>query len=224
MYQAFFKRLMDIICAFCALCMLAPLLGAIALLVRRKLGTPVIFTQVRPGLRAMPFTLYKFRTMTSERDEMGNLLPDAERLTKLGGFLRSSSIDELPELWNVLKGSMSLVGPRPLLSEYLPYYSKREKKRHSVRPGITGLAQIKGRNYLMWDKRLELDVQYVESMSFLKDLMIIIKTVQQVLVRKNVAVIPSAIGQPLSVCRSHLYKNKLKSNQITTVRKHEVAK
>lgn len=153
----------------------------VALSIRIKLGTPIIFKQQRPGYKGKIFTLYKFRTMTDERDENGELLPDEKRLTKFGLFLRKTSLDELPELWNVLKGDMSLVGPRPLLVSYLPYYTKRESLRHTVKPGITGLAQVNGRNFIDWDHRLELDARYVEHIGFVLDLWILIKTVAVVL-------------------------------------------
>ena len=171
-----------------------PVLGVLYLLLLSE-GRPVFFRQARPGLHGRPFTMLKFRTMTDARDHEGYLLPDAQRLTRLGRFLRSSSLDELPELWNVLRGDMSLVGPRPLLMSYLPYYTEREQKRHLVRPGITGLAQVSGRNLLGWDERLELDVQYVENGSLLLDLRILLQTVVKALGRSDVLVAPSAAGQ-----------------------------
>jgi lipopolysaccharide/colanic/teichoic acid biosynthesis glycosyltransferase len=163
---------------------------------------------MRPGLQEKPFVIFKFRTMTNARDMDGKLLPDDQRLTSLGSFLRKTSIDELPELINVLKGDMSIVGPRPLFMEYLSYYTNREHLRHSVRPGITGLSQVNGRNYLPWDERLEMDVRYVEKMSFLLDIKIIFKTFFQVLKAKNVAVLPGSIGVPLSVYRQRLKEKK----------------
>jgi len=170
---------------------LAPFLLVLALLVRLKLGAPVLFRQQRPGLHGKPFTLYKFRTMTDARDALGHFLPDAQRLTAFGRFLRSSSLDELPELLNVLTGDMSLVGPRPLLVEYLPYYTKRESRRFEVRPGITGWAQIQGRNNLPWNERLELDVWYVENKSVTLDLKILWKTLKKVMKREDVQVVPN---------------------------------
>ncbi|NLL79405.1 MAG: sugar transferase [Clostridiales bacterium] len=188
MYRHFLKRLFDILLSAAALIILSPVILVTAVLVRVKLGSPVIFHQKRPGYQEKIFTLCKFRTMTDERDEKGELLPDSVRLTRFGSFLRASSLDELPELWNILKGDMSLIGPRPLLISYLPYYTEREKKRHTVRPGLTGLAQVSGRNFIEWDKRLEKDVEYVENLSFLQDLKILFLTVKTVLVKDNVAV------------------------------------
>ncbi len=161
--------------------MLSPVLLVLVILVRVKLGSPVIFKQERPGRDEKIFTLCKFRTMTDEKDAEGNLLPDSVRLTKFGKFLRAASLDELPELFNILKGDMSIIGPRPLLVSYLPYYSEREKKRHSIRPGLTGLAQVSGRNFIDWDKRLEKDVEYVENLSFGMDMKVLKMTVQTVL-------------------------------------------
>lgn len=189
----------------------APILAVIALLVRLKLGSTVLFRQQRPGLHGKPFTLYKFRTMTNARDANGNLLPDADRLTNFGRFLRRTSLDELPELINVLKGDMSLVGPRPLLIRYLPYYTERERKRFEVKPGITGLAQISGRNHLLWDKRLELDVQYVEQQSLLLDIQILLRTVIKVLKRADVIDVPGLAQLPLDQYR----QGQSKSAQIT---------
>ncbi len=180
------KRLIDITVAFLGLVLFSPLFLIIALLIRVTMGPPVFFIQVRPGYKEKPFTIIKFRTMRQECYEDGKPLSDSQRLTALGKFLRKTSMDELPQLWNVLKGEMSLVGPRPLLIEYLPYYTKRERKRHSVRPGITGLAQVNGRNLLEWDDRLELDVQYVKNQSITLDLQIIFKTLKKVIKRSDV--------------------------------------
>lgn len=188
MYKRYVKRGLDILLSGVGLLLLSPILLAICILVRCKLGSPVIFKQERPGYREKIFTLKKFRTMTDERDAEGNLLPDEKRLTKFGSFLRKTSLDELPELWNIFVGDMSLVGPRPLLVSYLPYYTEREKLRHTVRPGLTGLAQVSGRNFLEWDKRLEKDVEYVENISFLTDIKILWKTVAVFLNEKDVAV------------------------------------
>lgn len=188
MYQKYFKRPLDFIMALLGLIILSPLLLVIAILVRIKLGSPVIFKQPRPGLNEEIFTLYKFRTMTDERDENGELLPDEVRLTSFGKFLRSTSLDELPELWNILKGDMSFVGPRPLLVQYLPYYTDEEKRRHDVRPGLTGLAQINGRNMADWEERLKLDVRYVDSLSFCLDLIIFFRTINRVIFRKDVGI------------------------------------
>ena len=188
MYRRFVKRGFDILLSGMALILLSPVFLVVALLVRTKLGSPVIFHQERPGYRERIFTLCKFRTMTDARDEKGELLPDARRLTAFGSFLRSTSLDELPELWNIFRGDMSLIGPRPLLTGYLPYYTERERLRHTVRPGLTGLAQVSGRNFIAWDERLEKDVEYVERLSFLLDLRILFETIAVVLKKEDVAV------------------------------------
>jgi len=187
MYRLFVKRLLDIILSGMALLILSPVYLILAILIRTKLGSPVIFHQERPGKDEKIFTLCKFRTMTDERDEDGDLLPDNKRLTKFGKILRATSLDELPELWNIFKGDMSLIGPRPLLVSYLPYYTEEEKLRHTVRPGLTGLAQVSGRNFLDWDNRLKKDVEYVKNLSFLMDLKVIFLTVKVVFVKENVA-------------------------------------
>lgn len=181
MYKKWVKRCLDFLLSLCAIILLSPLLLVLTILVRLKLGSPVIFHQERPGKDEKIFTLCKFRTMTDERDEKGELLPDAVRLTKFGRFLRGTSLDELPELFNILKGDMSIIGPRPLLVSYLPYYSKREKLRHSVRPGLTGLAQVSGRNFIDWDRRMDKDIEYVEHLSFAMDMKVIWLTVKTVL-------------------------------------------
>ncbi len=188
MYRKYIKRLFDIIISLVALLVLSPVFLVVAVLVRIKLGSPVIFHQQRPGYQEKIFKLCKFRTMTEAKDADGNLLPDADRLTSFGIFLRKTSLDELPELWNILKGDMSLIGPRPLLVGYLPYYTKREQLRHSVRPGLTGLAQVSGRNFIAWDDRLAKDVEYVESLSFMMDVKILMKTIAVVFKKDNVAV------------------------------------
>ena len=187
MYRKYFKRIFDFVSSLLALIVLSPVLLITALLVRIKLGTPIIFKQNRPGLDEKIFILYKFRTMTDQKDDQGNLLPDEVRLTKLGKLLRSTSLDELPELWNILRGDMSVVGPRPLLIKYIPFYTEEERKRHQVRPGLTGLAQVNGRNYLDWDFRLNMDCQYVETISLFNDLSILCTTVIKVLKRSGVA-------------------------------------
>lgn len=187
MYRKYIKRLLDFILSLFAIIILSPVLLIVALLVRIKLGSPVIFKQKRPGLNEKIFTLYKFRTMTDAKDEQGNLLPDEIRLTKFGKLLRSTSLDELPELFNILKGDMSIVGPRPLLVNYLPFYSDVEKHRHDVRPGLTGWAQVNGRNFLNWDYRLKKDVEYVNNISFLFDIKIIVNTVLIVLKKSDIA-------------------------------------
>ncbi|WP_374343899.1 sugar transferase [Azonexus sp.] len=185
------KRFSDLILSILALLVLGLPLLYLAWLVRRRLGSPVFFRQTRPGLGGRPFQMIKFRTMTDERDAAGSLLPDAVRLTPFGRFLRAASLDELPELINILKGDMSLVGPRPLLMEYLPLYNARQAKRHDVRPGLTGWAQINGRNALSWEEKFELDVWYVENRSFWLDLKIIFLTIKKVLVREGI----SAVGE-----------------------------
>jgi lipopolysaccharide/colanic/teichoic acid biosynthesis glycosyltransferase len=181
------KRLFDFVAASLALLMLALPLLALAWVIRRKLGSPVLFRQVRPGLQGRPFTMVKFRTMTDDRGPDGALLPDARRLTPFGRFLRASSLDELPELWNVLKGDMSLVGPRPLLMEYLPLYTPEQARRHEVRPGITGWAQVNGRNAISWANKFALDVWYVDHRSLWLDLQILWRTVRKVLVRDGIS-------------------------------------
>jgi lipopolysaccharide/colanic/teichoic acid biosynthesis glycosyltransferase len=181
------KRGFDFVAASLALLLLALPLLALAWLIRRKLGSPVLFCQVRPGLKGRPFTMVKFRTMTDERGPDGALLPDAQRLTPFGRFLRASSLDELPELWNVLKGEMSLVGPRPLLMEYLPLYTPEQARRHEVRPGITGWAQVNGRNAISWADKFALDVWYVDHRSMWLDVKILWFTVRKVMVRDGIS-------------------------------------
>lgn len=180
------KRLLDIIITAAALVLLSPVLLLLAWQIRRKLGTPVLFRQVRPGRGGIPFVMYKFRTMRDAADENGRSLPDAERLTPFGRKLRAASLDELPELWNVLKGDMSLVGPRPLLMEYLPLYNAEQRRRHLVRPGITGWAQVNGRNAISWPEKFRLDVWYVENRSLLLDIKILFLTVKKVLDRSGI--------------------------------------
>lgn len=187
MYRKYFKRPLDFIMALVGLIVLSPVLLIIAFLVRMKLGSPVIFKQPRPGLNEKIFTLYKFRTMTDERDENGELLPDEVRLTSFGKWLRSTSLDELPELWNILKGEMSFVGPRPLLVEYLPRYSQEQKRRHEVRPGLTGLAQVSGRNAVCWEDKFDFDAQYAQQVSLKVDLFILMKTIAIVLEGKGIS-------------------------------------
>ena len=181
------KEALDRVAAGLGLLVLSPVLGALALTVRRRLGSPVLFRQTRPGLSGRPFEMVKFRTMTDERGTEGQLLPDADRLTPFGRFLRSSSLDELPEFWNVLKGDMSLVGPRPLLMQYLDRYTPEQARRHEVRPGITGLAQTSGRNALSWDEKFSLDVWYVDNQSLGLDLKILARTVLKVVRREGIS-------------------------------------
>lgn len=201
MYKKFIKRMLDICVSGIALIAFSPLILVVAVLVKLKLGSPVIFKQQRPGKNEKIFEMYKFRTMTDKRDGNGNLLPDKERLTKFGNILRRTSIDEVLELVNIFKGEMSLVGPRPLLMQYLPYYKTEERMRHSVRPGLTGLAQINGRNNLGWDERLGYDIEYVNHITFLGDLKIIIKTVVKVLKHSDIAFGDQLFMQDLDVER-----------------------
>lgn len=200
-YRRFIKRPMDFILSLFAIIVLSPILLVVAILVRTKLGSPVLFKQKRPGLNEKIFMMYKFRTMTDERDENGNLLPDSVRLTKFGRLLRSTSLDELPELFNILKGDMSIIGPRPLLVRYLPYYREEERLRSKVRPGITGLAQVSGRNALTWDERFKTDVDYVNNLSLILDVKILINTILVVFQRKDILVGSEHIMKDLDVER-----------------------
>ncbi len=186
MYAKYIKRTLDLILSLMALIVLMPLMIIIGILVRINLGSPIIFKQKRPGKNEKIFTLYKFRTMTDKRDIDGNLLPDEYRLTKFGKFLRSTSLDELPELINIIKGDMAIVGPRPLLVEYLPYYTEEEKHRHDVRPGLTGLAQVNGRNAISWEEKLKYDTEYIKKISFYSDLKIIFKTIKKTIKREDI--------------------------------------
>jgi undecaprenyl phosphate N,N'-diacetylbacillosamine 1-phosphate transferase len=186
MYKKYFKRPLDIICSLLALIILSPVLLITAILVRIKLGSPVIFKQERPGLNEKIFTLYKFRTMTDKRDEEGNLLPDLQRITNFGNILRILSLDELPELFNILKGDMSFVGPRPLLKKYLPRYNQEQRQRHLVKPGLTGLAQTQGRNSTTWEQRLQYDVQYANHITFVGDMSILRRTLLVVFKRDGI--------------------------------------
>lgn len=187
-YEKYIKRLIDIVCSGVALIILSPVLLITAILVRKKLGSPVIFKQARPGFNEKMFSLYKFRSMTDARDKDGNLLPDEDRLPSFGQNLRSTSLDELPELLNIFRGDMSIVGPRPLLVEYLPYYTDEEAHRHDVRPGLTGWAQINGRNVTAWDERLKQDLYYVKNCSFVLDVKILFMTVMKVLKKSDIMV------------------------------------
>ena len=186
-YRGFGKRALDIVLSALALIILSPVALIVAIAIRLTMGPPVIFSQVRPGLHGKPFVMYKFRTMLDLRDEEGNLLPDEVRLTKLGRFLRRSSLDEIPEFWNVLKGDMSLVGPRPLLMEYLPLYTKEQARRHEVKPGMTGWAQVNGRNAISWEEKFKLDVWYVDNVSFWIDIKILSLTFWKVLKSEGVS-------------------------------------
>ena len=186
-YEKYFKRLIDIICSLVAIILLSWIYVIVAILVRIKLGSPVLFTQDRPGKDEKIFKMYKFRSMTSETDDNGNLLPDDVRLTKFGKWLRSTSLDELPELFNILKGDMSLVGPRPLLVKYLPLYNEVQKHRHDVKPGLTGLAQVNGRNTITWEDKFKYDVEYAKNISFFNDVKILIQTMFKVLNRDGIS-------------------------------------
>lgn len=187
MIYKYIKRILDIISSLLAIIILSPLLAVTAVLVKTKLGSPVLFRQERPGKDEKIFTLMKFRTMTDERDENGELLPDEVRLTKFGKFLRSTSIDELPELFNILKGDMSVIGPRPLLVEYIPRYNKHQHRRHEVRPGLSGWAQVNGRNTVSWEDKFDMDVHYVDNYSFAMDVKILFMTVLNVLKREGIS-------------------------------------
>lgn len=207
-YRKYIKRILDFIGALIMLIVLSPLLLVVTVWLHfANKGAGAFFTQERPGKDERIFKLYKFKSMTDERDSEGNLLPDGKRLTPVGRFIRKTSLDELPQLWNVLKGDMSFIGPRPLLVQYLPYYSDRERKRHCVLPGISGLAQVSGRNSISWDEQLELDVYYVENISFFLDLKICLTTIKKVLSQESVAVIPGDVGEPLDKEREN-HKNK----------------
>ena len=187
-YEKYIKRPLDLLLATGAIVVLSPLMGVTAILVKKRIGSPILFRQERPGRDEKLFMLLKFRTMTNEKDETGRLLTDAERLTPFGVFLRSSSLDELPELFNILKGDMSIIGPRPLLVQYLPFYTEVERRRHEVRPGLSGLAQINGRNLVEWNQRLAYDVEYVNKITFAGDVAIAIKTIQKVFKKEDVVV------------------------------------
>lgn len=186
-YEKYIKRMLDIVCSGGALIVLSPVLLITAILVKKKLGSPVLFCQARPGKDEKIFKLYKFRSMTDEKDENGNLLPDDVRLTAFGKFLRSSSLDELPELINILKGDMSIIGPRPLLVKYLPLYNEEQKRRHDVRPGLSGWAQVNGRNAISWEEKFRYDVEYVDHISFAMDVKILWMTVKSVLKREGIS-------------------------------------
>lgn len=197
-YERFFKRPLDFTLALLALVMLSPVLLVVALLVRFKLGSPILFTQQRPGKNEKIFTIYKFRTMTDQKDEQGKLLPDSVRLTKFGKFLRSTSVDELPELFNILRGDMSIVGPRPLLVEYLPRYNATQKHRHDVRPGLTGWAQVNGRNAISWEAKFAYDVEYTQNVTFIRDLIIIGMTILKVVKREGISDAKGVTAEPFS--------------------------
>lgn len=204
MYKSFFKRLIDFSIVFVALLIIWPLLLIITIWLHfANKGAGAFFFQERPGKDEKIFRVIKFKSMTDERDSEGNLLPDTKRLTKIGAFIRKTSIDELPQLINVLKGDMALIGPRPLLPEYLPYYTQREQLRHTVRPGITGWAQVNGRNNVTWDHKLELDAYYVEHLSFMMDVKVLFTTIKNVVCSKDVVVVPSTKAGKLNVERAN---------------------
>lgn len=188
LYEKFFKRFLDVFLSTGALIVFSPIIAITAVLVRIKHGSPVVYVQERPGKDEKTFKIYKFRTMTNETNENGELLPDEKRLTKFGSALRKSSIDEILELVNIVKGDMSIIGPRPLLEQYLPYYTEMEKHRHDVRPGLSGLAQVNGRNLVKWDQRLAYDVQYVNNITFTEDVKIVLKTIKKVFAREDIVV------------------------------------
>lgn len=196
LYKNFFKRLIDILVSSSALVLLSPILFLLIIIIRIKLGSPVFFSQKRPGKNGKIFKMYKFRSMTDEKDQNGNLLPDNERLPEFGQKLRATSLDELPELWNILKGDMSLIGPRPLLPSYLPLYNAFQKRRHEVKPGLTGWAQVNGRNNLDWLERFKLDVEYVDNMSLLVDIKIIIQTIEKVIKKDGISSEESVTMEP----------------------------
>ena len=206
-YEKYVKRALDIVLAGGALVVLSPVLAVTAVLVRTKLGSPVIFHQDRPGKDGKIFRLYKFRSMTDEKDENGNLLPDEVRLTAFGKKLRATSLDELPELWNILKGDMSVVGPRPLLVSYLPYYTEEERHRHDVRPGLTGWAQVNGRNNLTWEQKFAFDLEYVKNISLLWDIKTVVATVGKVFSRADIQTDTQAVEGNLAKIRSATMKN-----------------
>ncbi|HRW21448.1 MAG TPA: sugar transferase [Bacteroidales bacterium] len=204
-YRKFTKPIMDFIFAFVLIIILFPLLLAIYLLVLIKLGKPAIFKQQRPGYKEKIFTIYKFRTMTDKKDNEGNLLPDSERLTKFGKFLRSTSIDELPELFNILKGDMSFIGPRPLLVQYIPLYNSHQGRRHEVRPGLSGLSQVNGRNAISWEEKFNLDVEYVDCQSIIYDLKLIFKTIHKVILREGISSNTASTMEPFKGTKGNRY-------------------
>lgn len=214
MYRKYIKRIIDFSLSFIALIILSPIFLIVSILVRIKLGTPVIFKQERPGLNEKIFTLYKFRTMNDKKDENGNLLSDSERLTKFGKMLRSTSLDELPELINILKGDMSIVGPRPLLTRYMEYYTDEERKRHSVRPGLTGLAQSNGRNLLTWEERFKLDIEYVNNITFSRDISILFKTIKKLFKTNEILTGDENIIKDLDVERGSINEVRKSKHQL----------
>ena len=208
-YEKYVKRPLDFICALGAVVCFSWLYLIVAILVKVKLGSPILFTQYRPGKNERLFKLYKFRTMTDKRDREGNLLPDNKRLTKFGKLLRSTSLDELPEAFNIIKGDMSIVGPRPLLPSYLDWYTEEERHRHDVRPGLTGLAQVNGRNFINWDKRFALDIKYIKKITFLNDIKIIFKTISKFLHHSNIATDSAKVEGNMAEIRANILKAKI---------------
>ncbi len=211
MYKGFFKRLIDILVSFTAICVLLPVYLILIVLVAIFLGRPVFFRQVRPGRDNKLFSMWKFRTMTNQKDKNGDLLPDEKRLTKFGRFLRSVSLDELPQLWNILKGDMSIVGPRPQLVQDMVFFDEKTNLRQTVTPGLTGYAQIKGRNNVDWDEKFENDLEYIQKITFFKDLVIVFKTIGKVLSRKDVSPIGSPVGE--SYCDWLLKKGRITQDE-----------
>jgi len=205
-YRRFLKRPMDFMLSLIAIILLSPIFLFVSILVRTKLGSPIIFKQKRPGLNGVIFLMYKFRTMTDKRDGNGELLPDCERLTKFGKILRSTSLDELPELFNILKGDMSIIGPRPLLVQYLPLYNNQQKRRHEVRPGLSGLAQVNGRNAISWEDKFNLDVKYVDNVNFINDWKIILMTIKKVFVREGINSETAATVEPFQGSKNESLK------------------
>ena len=208
-YEKHVKRPLDFICALGAVVCFSWLYLIVAILVKVKLGSPILFTQYRPGKNERLFKLYKFRTMTDKRDRDGNLLPDNKRLTKFGKLLRSTSLDELPEAFNIIKGDMSIVGPRPLLPSYLDWYTEEERHRHDVRPGLTGLAQVNGRNFINWDKRFALDIKYTKKITFLNDVKIIFKTISKFLHHSSIATDSAKVEGNMAEIRANILKAKI---------------
>lgn len=208
-YEKYVKRPLDFICALGAVVCFSWLYLIVAIFVKVKLGSPILFTQYKPGKNERLFKLYKFRTMTDKRDRDGNLLPDNKRLTKFGKLLRSTSLDELPEAFNIIKGDMSIVGPRPLLPSYLDWYTEEERHRHDVRPGLTGLAQVNGRNFINWDKRFALDIKYTKKITFLNDVKIIFKTISKFLHHSNIATDSAKVEGNMAEIRANILKAKI---------------
>jgi len=214
MYKLFFKRFLDIVLSGISLIVLAPVMLVVALLIRLKLGSPVIYAVPRPGRNSRIFTLYKFRSMNNTRDNSGQLLPDNMRLTCFGQFLRSTSVDELPELFNILKGDMSIVGPRPLAVQYLTFYSEAERHRHDVRPGLTGLAQIRSRNELNWESKFANDIEYVNNITFISDIKIIFKTILKVFRREDIGIRGISSAEDFDKYRKRQIENRMEGQKL----------